>query len=336
MNLSLPTSWTLLLLAAGPGAPAAGPRVAVKAVHGDVQVQDGARWRPLAAGDALPATAELRTGPQARAALTLPAGDVLVVEEETALRMEAAQAPRMQLAKGGLEAGQVRRVESGTVSEPRPLPGTPEPSAPALDARFFCPGLVLRLEWTAVRRAAGYRVQVARDAAFLSPVLSTTAARTHALFVAPSPSAYFWRVAAVDGEGTAGAFSQVRPIHCEAEAPRDLLLAPEPGARVRPEDREQPVRVDFQWTPVEGARGYRLVLAPTPDLRAPEAQTQLAEGPQVSMEGLAPGTWYWGVFAGAAEEGGPERPLYLTPRRLDVEPRRARVRVPTVIREWGQ
>jgi hypothetical protein len=106
-----------------------------------------------------------------------------------------------------VSAGQGASVSAeGKVSPPRPLPEAPRAIGPLKGAL----GAEARFEWQPVEGAAGYRVEVARDADFVVETLTTT---VNAATVSwPEPLAkgkWFWRVTAIDEKGFEGPASKV-------------------------------------------------------------------------------------------------------------------------------
>lgn len=132
--------------------------------------------------------------------------------------------------RGGMElsgAGGVRRevrelqqvVQSGQeLSEPRPLPGRPEPLAPADDHQVAL-GRVERLllSWKPVPGAAHYALQVSRNRLFTENVIDiANRTRTTATLGVRGTGGFQWRVAAVARDGARGPWSEMRAFRVAA------------------------------------------------------------------------------------------------------------------------
>jgi len=179
---------------------------------------------------------------------------------------------------------------------------------------LFAANKPVPLRWEPVEGASGYRVQVARDAAFRAVVETREVDRAELGFVAHEAAGYSWRVATRDQAGRLGAFSAARRIHLEPSAPSEHLVEPEPGTAYG--YAGDPIRIAFRWRTEPGVSQYRLVIARSPDLERPfAAETSRTDHAEVG--GLTPGTYYWGVFA--VEGEGDARPLHLAARSLLVK-----------------
>ncbi len=109
-------------------------------------------------------------------------------------------------------AAGVSRTASVTVNPP--TTGTlPAPSlqSPANDARFD-PGRIIIFDWTDVAGAAGYSIVVDDQSSFASPItIRSVSASTYSTSTLPR-ARMWWRVRAVDGSGTPGAWSTSRSV----------------------------------------------------------------------------------------------------------------------------
>jgi hypothetical protein len=191
-----------------------------------------------------------------------------------------------------------------------PLPAGPAALSPSADERFFCPGLLLRLSWSALDGADLYSLQVSRDAAFASGLdLSAEVARPAGVFVPREPGRYHWRVAArVGGRWTN--FSEPSAFACEAGAVEDKLLSP--GNNASATFPGKAPRLVFSWKPVPGAARYKFVLAKGTELTGEAAAVKVTEKTSADVAGLEPGEYRWGVFV----DGDAPQPLHAAPRRL--------------------
>lgn len=234
-----------------------------------------------------------------------------------------------------LAAGQVAVVRGGELTDRAALIAPPEGVEPGMDARVqLLPGLALRLRWSEVPGATGYRIQLARDPSFRDVEVAEFTNGTDHVFVPPSAGAFVWRVAARDAAGRYGEYGGARRLHCEEQAPRDLLGRPADGAVVRPTGGAW--HVTFSWEAAGEGRSYRVVLARGPDLLEPVASVVVA-GKRGVLDVAEPGEYWWGVYT---ESEGDPRPLFTRPRRLSLqqaaEPRpQPRMEVPSAISQWG-
>jgi hypothetical protein len=232
-----------------------------------------------------------------------------------------------------LKRGQAVEVARGELSAPVDLIDFPASVAPGIDARFqFKPDLTVRLAWKPVAGAQAYRVQVAHDLAFQSVEEAADVTGLDFAFSPKVPGVHVWRVAARDAAGRYGEFGFARRLFAEKDAPRDLLVGPEDGAVLRFVDRPPPIA--FSWESAGAARRYRVVVASGPDLLEQKVMATGTQEQRVEMEGLAAGSYYWGVYVDDARS--PE-PIFVKPRRLTlVKAEKPKVRVPKSISEWGK
>ena len=127
----------------------------------------------------------------------------------TATRLETLEGAVELTGKKGstrVEHGFGSRVDdNGPPSAPKALPKTPVPTSPLK-------GEGGPLVWAAVDGAAGYVVEIARDAEHL---IDATSTQTTATTTTPALAAgdWYWRVSARSAEGFVGAPSQTFKLH---------------------------------------------------------------------------------------------------------------------------
>ncbi len=106
-------------------------------------------------------------------------------------------------------------VKAQPPAPPRPLPPAPDWAAGAVSGvALLGPSGALEAAWNAVPGARSYRVEVARDAAFVELVLreEVPAAVTRLRAERLPPATYFLRVRAIDGDDFLGLASVVREV----------------------------------------------------------------------------------------------------------------------------
>lgn len=96
----------------------------------------------------------------------------------------------------------------------------PETLAPRNDARFSCAafGTEIELVWNAVPGAAGYTVEVARDASFQSVAATIAVDGTVATFWPLTPGTFVWRVSTRDASGAQGEYGSARSFICASRS----------------------------------------------------------------------------------------------------------------------
>lgn len=192
----------------------------------------------------------------------------------------------------------------------------PALAGPRPEARvLFASGKPVPLRWEAVEGASGYRVQIARDAAFRAVVETREVERPEFGFVPREATGYSWRIATRDQAGRLGTFSGGRRLHLEPSAPSEHLIEPEPSSAFG--YAGEPIRIAFRWRPEPGIPQYKVVIARSPDLERERVATESSRSDHAEVGGLTPGTYYWGVFG--MESDGDLRPLHLTARPLLVK-----------------
>ncbi|HEY3445117.1 MAG TPA: hypothetical protein VGK67_02090 [Myxococcales bacterium] len=210
------------------------------------------------------------------------------------------------------------------------LPAFPESRSPGVDVRLPClQGQAVALLWAPVEAARAYRVQVARDLSFQRLVVNEVV-RPPSFELKPSDQAKMlaWRVASVDAKGRSSDFGFARRIFCEAPGQPDYLLGPENGA-VYVAERKAAVRLS--WREVEPGAGYHVAIARGPDLARDVVRAESTRERELEVS-LEPGTYFWGVYLDS--EG--LTPLSEAPRKLKVVAGAPRLRLPDVIKSWGE
>jgi hypothetical protein len=230
-----------------------------------------------------------------------------------------------------LEAGQFSEVVGGEAGEPRPLIAAPTVTAPVVDSRFHCPGLIARIGWSPLPGASGYRLQLAKDPGFQQLLTSDELAGTHQLFVPREPGRYVFRVAAKDRAGRWSEPTEPQAIHCEPTPPEDFLLSPPAGASVR--FLQKPPPVSFSWVAAPGAPTYRFVLAKTEQLEATALIKKTSTEPKLDLDALPEGDYFWGVYL----EDALPYPLFVAPRAFSFRKEgKQKVTAPKSIKDWGK
>ncbi len=184
----------------------------------------------------------------------------------------------------------------GNVSGASGAIGTPVEllPAPALtDPGKIQDGKTVAFDLVPDRHAAGYRVQIARDADLLDLIRDLPVSAPHADFGDLPDGTYFVRISAVDHNGLEGlpqiyAFER-RQLGLAASA------TPHPGTR----------DYTFRWfasRPGVETR-FRFVLAATPDLRNPILDRPDLPAGEIVVTDLPRGVYYWTVIAEQFENG---------------------------------
>jgi hypothetical protein len=140
-------------------------------------------------------------------------------------------------------------------------------------------------------RAAGYRVQVGRDADLLDTVRDVRVRAPHAELGALPDGTYFVRIAAIDRNGLEG-LSQTYSFE------RHRLGVDASAQASRGHDYR------FRWFASGGApTRFRFVLGTSPDLRAPLVDRPDLSGSEIVVSDLPRGVYYWTVIAEQFDNG---------------------------------
>lgn len=156
------------------------------------------------------------------------------------------------------------------------------------------PGTVA-FRWAAQPYAKGYDVEIYKNDDVLNSnnklqTFSTnvqTTAFTWNKALAPSPSAYLWRVRRIDSSGGVGQWSALGRFFVTAGTPN--IVSPAPGA---PQAPDGPV---LEWDPLAGAASYTVTIVPAGGGSAVIANT--AASAYAATTKLATGTYNWTLVA---------------------------------------
>jgi hypothetical protein len=219
-----------------------------------------------------------------------------------------------------VRAGTASRVTKQVVSQPVSMIAFPKSVAPGIDARFhFIADKPIDLQWTDVKGAAGYRVQVSKDTEFRQLVLNEDATSSAMQFAPKVPGIYAWRVAARDNADRLGEFGFGRRIYFEQEPPKDLLLTPPDGAKVGFSDSYP--KIEFSWQSLGDASGYKLVVGRGAVPSVDPIVTIPTEAQKVEVGSLREGVYHWGVYAIV---DGREEPVFINAREITIRKQRVK------------
>lgn len=205
------------------------------------------------------------------------------------LRARAIDADRLE----GLDA------ERGFVLKARPEP--PFPSEPSDRGRVRADSAQLR--WTGAAEAARYRLQIADDPAFRSPLVDRSDITATSFTTPPlADGTWYWRLASIRAEGDIGPFSDVSRFER-----RPPPAEPEPPA-------VDETRLNVRWRGEPG-QVFRLQLSRDAAFgQILHERAGLAE-PTASLERPAPGVYFLRVQA--TDPDGFVGP-FTTPQRIEV------------------
>lgn len=303
----------------------AAPRVAVQegAVRGRISAAENALGLKVKMADGTTAELSATSPDPAEFRLTGGAEGTEVAVERGSVTLATARGST-ELSEGTAAAlghGLVRRFD---------LLQAPELLAPLYEARLqFVPGAPVSLAWKALPGAGKYRLEVAREPSFEDPVDASVLDGTAYDFQPAAAGSYLWRVAAEDGSGRVGRFSEPRRLFVESADPTDHLQRPDDGVVYQFVDTAP--KLTFSWTGSDATLEYLLVIATGPDLLHQRMRVEKVSGTTAVIEGLESGRHFWGVYS-----VDPERPLFVAPRTLELrKTNRAVLRAPRRINRWG-
>jgi len=139
------------------------------------------------------------------------------------------------------------------------------------------------LAWSRPEGVAGYRLQIARDAAFQDLIsdLDEIRAGRHRPATALTPGAYHWRVASIAADGEQGPFADPQRFTFRPVPPSPTVAAPELAEK----------DVVFRWSAGLPGQQYRFQLARDPAFDPPLVDRQLSEA-HYRLQGPVPGIYY--------------------------------------------
>ena len=141
-------------------------------------------------------------------------------------------------ARESLEAGQrIRASAQGRLAGKEALPGVPRLVAPS-DQRVFVhddPALeTTALSWEKVPGAARYHLRISDKMLFTSALYDAPVSGTAVAIEAVPTGTYFWRVAAISGDGVEGPSSEVRSFRVTSQRIRDSADVTPPRLEIDP------------------------------------------------------------------------------------------------------
>jgi hypothetical protein len=217
-----------------------------------------------------------------------------------------------------VKSGEVVDLAKGKFDGASQLLALPTSVAPAVDARLhYQPDMKLNFRWKPVRNATGYKVQVSKDMSFLTSTREVKVNKDSLKFTPRESGMVAWRVAAHDARGRYGEWGDARRTFLEKDPPKDLLISPKNGTKLA--YIKEPPEVNFSWKSLGAETSYRLVVSRSSNpLRKPVLDTTTALK-QHKSKALKIGTYTWGVYTDDKEA----HPLFLSPRRIEVQSRTA-------------
>ena len=173
-------------------------------------------------------------------------------ESRVALDVEAGEKTQVTTFRGratvstGKETVVLSDRENESTAAPRPASSPPRRSFPSRPNRLLPAdnriydlktGDEIDLKWSAVPKAQRYRIQISRSRLFVPDATEVDLDNRIEDFVRVKVSregSYFWRVAAIDGNGNPSDWSIVRRFRMLTEPPRTGLGGPPPKLSISP------------------------------------------------------------------------------------------------------
>lgn len=135
---------------------------------------------------------------------------------------------RYRLRARALDAQSLEGLDASATFVLNARPEPPFTSAPRNGGTAYGAGVELR--WARSTAAARYRLQVAAEPAFTSPLLDSDALTETTRTVSLPPGTYHWRVASIAADGDLGPFGDAQSYTQKPEPPSPALEPPESGA----------------------------------------------------------------------------------------------------------
>ncbi|MDA0165207.1 SBBP repeat-containing protein [Solirubrobacter ginsenosidimutans] len=182
------------------------------------------------------------------------------------------------------------------VTPPAPAPAAPALATPADAATTANP---VTFDWGEVSGAASYTIQVDEISAFGNPLVASASVTASQWTTGALPEGtWFWRVRAVNSEGTPGAWSETRRITIQNAPPpppppvpgAPSLTSPAGGASVT-----QPFT--FDWSDVANAAWYTIEVDDSASFSQPLVWAATTTPSQLATNSLPNGTLFWRVRA---------------------------------------
>ena len=205
----------------------------------------------------------------------------------------------------------VAKVDVAGTAPPQ-NPPAPPPAAPALvsPADGAVAAQPITFDWGDVSGAVSYTIQVDEISAFGAPLILSASTAASQFTTSSLPDGnwnWFWRVRAVNAEGTAGAWSTVRAITVQSTPPPPPPPVPGAPSLASPADGAQVTQpFTFDWGDVANAAWYVIEADDGAGFAAPLVWAATTTPSQLSTNSLPNGTSFWRVRAFNSDGvGGP-------------------------------
>jgi hypothetical protein len=166
------------------------------------------------------------------------------------------------------------------------------------------------IKWEPVQGAAGYEVEVSREAKFSRSLLKRKLTGPRFLWPEAKPGRYFLRATSVDELNRPGPFSRVAELIVTYQPPK--LLSPPDEAQLTLEAGARDV--PLVWQASSAAKRYTVEVSQTADFAKPLLSRQLEGGKGRFVATLDPGSYVWRVVAryGDGQPDPPSEPFRFT------------------------
>ena len=201
---------------------------------------------------------------------------------------------RYRLRARAIDAQSLEGLDASATFVLNARPEPPFTSAPRNGGTAYGAGAELR--WARSTAAARYRLQVAAEPAFTSPLLDSDDLTEPTRSVSLPPGTYHWRVASMAADGDLGPFGDAQSYTQNPEPPSPALEPPEPGAD----------GLMFRWQAPAPGQKVRFQVA-TDSGFGHLVLDETTDAAQTVLKDPAPGTYY--LRARTIEADGFEGPF---------------------------